>query len=67
MSHTLKTYAPTVDDINAHVTKCCNFIKGTTEDYIQDRFDEDEIMGVLNIHRSLKRVRTTSGKTIWKL
>ena len=66
MSHTLKTYTPTKDDIHTHVARCCNFLKGTTEDYIQDRFEESNIMGILNIHRSLSRVRTPSGKTIWR-
>jgi len=65
-SHTLNTYTPTDEEIHTHVARCCSFIKDTTEDYIQDRFDEDEIMGVLNIHRSLKRVRTVPGTTIWK-
>jgi len=67
MSHTLKTYAPIDDDVHEHVARCCNFIKGTSEDYIQDRFDEDEIMGALNIHRFLKIVRTRSGKTVWRI
>ena len=66
LTHSLKTYTPTKDDIDQHVSRCCNFIKGTEENYIQDRFDEDEIMSVLNIHRFLKRVRTPSGKTIWR-
>ena len=66
MQHTLKAYTPTQDDVDEHVARCCNFIKGTTEDYIQDRFEEDSIMGVLNIHRFLSIVRTTSGKTIWR-
>ena len=67
LSHTLKTYTPAEDDIHEHVARCCNFIKGTTEDYIQDRFNEDVIMGVLNIHRFLKKVQTPSGKIIWRL
>ena len=66
LDHRLDTYTPTQNDINVHVARCCNFIKGTTEDYIQDRFDEDQIMSVLNLHRFLKKVQTTGGTTIWK-
>ena len=66
LDHRLDTYIPTQDDINTHVARCCNFIKGTTEDYIQDRFDEDQIMSVLNLHRFLKKVRTPGGTTIWR-
>ena len=66
MIHTLKMYTPTKDDIDTHIARCCNFIKGTTEDYIQDRFEEDNIMGILNIHRFLTKVRTPSGKTVWR-
>ena len=65
--HSLQTYTPTKDDVNDHVARCCNFIKGSTEDYIQDRFDADEIMGILHVHRSLKKVQTLSGKTIWRV
>jgi len=64
--HNLKIYTPTKDDIDSHVARCCNFVKGTTEDYIQDRFEEDNIMAILNIHRFLKNVKTPSGKTVWK-
>ena len=64
--HVLSTYTPTKDDIHDHVKKCCNFIKGTTEEFIQERFEEDQIMGILNIHRCLKYVRTPIGKLIWR-
>ena len=64
--HSLKTYTPTVDDVHDHVRSCCNFIKGTSENYIQERFEEDKIMSVLNIHRFLKKVITPNGKLIWR-
>ena len=66
LAHRLDTYTPTQDDISTHVARCCNFIKGSTEDYIQDAFDEGDIMGILNIHRFLKKVQTAGGTTIWK-
>jgi len=65
-THRMDTYTPKQSDVNVHVARCCNFIKGTTEDYIQDRFDEDKIMSALNIHRHLKKVQTRGGTTIWR-
>ena len=67
LDHRLNTYTPTQDDASIHVARCCNFIKGSTEDYIQDNFDKDDIMGILNIHRFLKKVQTPGGTTIWKV
>tara|TARA_R110000824_G_scaffold153926_8_gene325747 strand:- start:1130 stop:1414 length:285 start_codon:yes stop_codon:yes gene_type:complete len=64
--HRLETYTPTQDDINVHVARCCNFVKGTTEEYIQDRFEGDEIMSVLNVHKLLNKVQTPSGKLVWR-
>ena len=65
LSHTLKEYIPTEDDINAHVARCCSFIKQTSEKYIQDRIDENYVMGALNFHRTLRKVSAKSGKVIW--
>ena len=65
-AHRLETYTPTQDDINKHVARCCNFIKGTSEEYIQNRFEKDEIMGILNLHKLLKKVQAPSGKVVWK-
>lgn len=66
LKHELNTYTPTQDNINAHVARCCTFIKGTSEKYIQNRIDEEYIMGALNLHRLLREVRTKSGKLVWK-
>ena len=64
--HALNTYTPTDNEIHDHVRRCCNFIKGTSEDYIQERFDENEIMAIINIHRFLRKVQTPSGKLVWR-
>jgi len=64
-THTLNTYNPTEDDINAHVARCCTFIKETTENFIQDKIDGDYIMGALNFHRFLCKTYTKAGKVIW--
>ena len=52
LTHSLPVYTPTEQDINEHVARCCTFLKETTENYIQDRIDENYIMGALNFHRS---------------
>jgi len=62
----LGTYIPTREDVDAHVKKCCIFIKQTSEEYIQKRYGSEKIAHILNIHRSLKRVRKKIGTTIWK-
>lgn len=66
LKHELNTYTPTQENINDHVARCCTFIKGTTEKYIQDRIDEKYVMGALSLHRFLREVRTKSGKLVWK-
>jgi len=65
LTHTLSIYTPTEDDINAYVARCCTFISETSENYIQDRIDEEYVMGALNFHRFLRKVYTKPGKTIW--
>jgi hypothetical protein len=65
LTHSLPVYTPTEQDINEHVARCCTFLKETTENYIQDRIDENYIMGALNFHRSLIEVCTKNGRCIW--
>jgi len=65
LAHTLRSYVPTKDEIDEHVIRCCKFIKNTSENYIQDRFDEENIIRILNVHRFINKVRTRSGKVVW--
>jgi len=65
LAHTLSSYTPTKEDIDEHIARCCAYLKFTTEDFIQDRFEVDNIMGILNIHRHIHKVRTKSGKVVW--
>ena len=65
LNHSLRTYTPTEEDINEHVARICKFITQTSENYIQDRINENYVMGALNFHRSLRKVSTKSGKVIW--
>ena len=65
LAHTLISYTPIKEDIDEHVARCCAFLKFTTEDFIQKRFEVDNIMGILNIHRHMHKVRTKSGKVVW--
>ena len=67
LAHTLQSYAPTKDDIDDHVIRCCKFIKATSESYIQDRFEEENIMRILNVHRFINKVRTRTGRVIWSV
>ena len=54
------------DEINSHVAKCCKIIKSLTEDYIQEYFDAEEIMGALNVHRHLNKTSTKGGIVLWR-
>jgi len=63
----LLAYAPTEDEIDDAVKRYCIYLTGITEDYLQEKFFAEEIMGALNINRRLKKIRkkTGSGKVIW--
>ena len=51
--------------ISEHVKQQCRYLTQMSENYIQQKYDANDIMGVLNIHRLLKTVRNKLGKIIW--
>jgi len=63
----LPTFTPDKDDVDNVVRSYCNLIKGCTKKYIQDRFPTNKVTVIMLINRSLKKVRTKIGKTIWKI
>lgn len=64
---TLDIHVPEEKDIEKYVSKCCDAMKATNENVIQNACEQDDIMLILYIHRHLKKVEKRSGNLIWRL